>query len=551
MTDPDPGWRSSPRALFALLMVSIMVVSVAAPVIAATTDDPITDHLVLGGHDEVETVTNLYQNGTLNTSQQDLAEGTTHEAIAGYEDDNGDWVPNGNVEGGGDFEVNTTHDINDGTNVNPYIFPPGHIVDSSYTAFPDKASNTWSNASGWVEVTGASNGTVTNTTVNADVDGVRFDTASNGDSASGQVIVYKANYSKWDGELDTDEDKRVLQLAMDIDTLDANTRIEFRVYDESGSYKEVFATNDQNVGDDSTIFASGTGDYVYQIKLNQLPTNGSDTTFQNIENVTVQVNRTSGSTGDADFTISWLDLRKKSKNVLGEQRATTDDDGNDGDGDGDWDEFQTHYNATNNIRVYSMETLDSEYDDAVVNDLQYPARYEADGLDEQGPDGNYAFYWEDPSNPSFDDTLNLTVALEAPSAVDLSYTNWETVMIQKWPESRYLTIESASGVSSSTNLSQASFSSDSSSLGSQESTVTIDASTSAGERILLHVDLQLTADERANLETTADAGGAPPPSEGAGGFLGFGLLGDIAAGIALIGSFFVGIPQRIWRGIFG
>ncbi|MDZ7701823.1 MAG: hypothetical protein U5J98_06990 [Halobacteriales archaeon] len=371
---------------------------------------------------------------------------------------------------------------------------------------------------------GSGNITISNTTVDADADAVHFDTGSNGDSGSGAVLVAEAKYNRWDGELDSDESKRVLILGMDIDTLDDNTEIQVRIYDESGSYKEVNAStgySSQSVN--ATAFAAGTNDVFYQVKLSALTTEGADTSFDNIENVTVRVYRNSGSTGDADFSISALDLRRKSKVTIGEKRATTDDDGNDPDSDSDYDEIQTVYNASGSVSIYDLTTMDTLFDSAIINDISYQYHYVSSGNALRGEDGNYVFEFEEASNPGFNKTLNLTVSQKLPSATDLSYSNSKTEFVQKWPEARYLTVESASGVASSVNLSQASFSSLSSSLGSQGSTVTVDATTTAGERIVWHVEVELTGDEVDTVKAASDSGsGVAPPDSGDGGSQGIG-----------------------------
>lgn len=539
-----------------LVVISVLGMTLAPAVLAATSNDPVTEHLNYGAYDDTGTAPgHLFVNGSVTTAQQDLAEGTSHDAIAGYEDDNGVWVANGDVDkdhADGDFKVNTSYDESSESG-NFYSFKPGHIVDTSYVKFPTKNSTTtWANSSQWVVQSGSSNVTVSNTTVNADVQAVNF--ASTPSSEASGDNIYKVKYEAWAGELDSDESKRVLQFAADINTLEANAEIHIYIYDESGSYKHFTINSSRNFNNNNTVLGNATKDFVKQVKLSTVTTNGPDSTFDNIENVTIEVDAT-GTSANSDFSISWLDLRKKSKNTLGEQRATTDDSGTDNDGDGDYDEIQTIHNATNAINVTSMKTLDTEYDDAIVNDLTYPFRYDVTGLERRGQDGTYDFAWLDPVNPSFDDRLNLTVSLKLPSAVDLSYSNTETRLVQAWDDGRYVSFESASDVADSTNLSQAAFSDDSGSLGSTGTTVTIDSSTSAGERIVLQLEIEFSDSERTdNIEAAAatPAGGVPPPGEkGPGGILGFGPAGDFVALLGVIGSFLVGIPQRAWRGLRG
>lgn len=507
------------RALLAVFMVAVVALSVAAPAIAATSNDPVTDHLAMGAWDEEETAPNPVINGTVNVTSQDLSQGTTHAAIAGYEDDGGDWVAGADTP----FVVNTTHDIDDGTNVNIYEFNPGHIEDGSRTAFPDKDDHTWTNASTWTINEGSSNVTISNTTVATGVEAVHFSSTSVSGVNKGEQ-VYEAKLDNWDGELDSDESKRVLQFAADVDTLQSDASIRVLIYDESGDFKNFTIDPDDTFSDSNpSVLGAGTNDYVKQVKLNDVSTTGGGS-FDNIENVTVQVVADGGTTNlDTDFSLSWLDLRKKTKDTLGEARATTDDDGNDADGDGDWDEFQTIYNTTNTVHIYSMDTLDTEYDDAVVHDLEYPFRYEASGLTVSGDDGDYAIYWEENENPGYANVLNVTYNLELPSAIDLSYTSPSVEMTQKWNDQRYITLEQASEVSDSTNLTSASFSSVSTS--AKGDLVTIQGSSvGAGERFLVHYELELTQEEVNAIDVEGEGGAAAPAQQGGGG------LGDMVVG---------------------
>lgn len=539
----------------ALLVVFVAGMTLSPIVIAATADDPVTDHLNTAEWDEEETAPHPVINASVTTSAQDLSEGTSHAAIAGYEDDNGDWVAGADSP----FVVNTTHDIDDGENVNPYTFNPAHIEDSGLQEFPaghDDDSD-WLNSSTEIwELTNSGNVTLSETTVASGVDAIRIDSDGNGDTGNDGTLVYEASYNgtdNTDGDsdlgLDSDESKRVLILAGDLDELETNAELQIRIHDESGDYKQVVANDSNNV--EKGTFANSTGSFFYQVKLSKLSTTGGGS-WDNIENVTVRIVTSGTGNGDADVSISALDLRRKAKLTLGEKRATTDDDGNDPDSDSDYDQFQTIHNATGDISVHSMETLDSEFDDAVVHDLTYPARYEAGGLDEQGEEGEYAFYWEDPDDPQYDHKLNVTYSLELPSAIDLSYSNTEVRMTQKWSDGRYSTLEQASEVSDSTNLSDASYSSVSTQSKGDEVAIQ-SSSVDAGERFLVHYELQLTTEERNDkVEAAATEGGAAPvEDEGPGGILGFGPAGDVIALLGTIGAFLVGIPQRIWRGVFG
>lgn len=525
-TSGDGGRTLTGRRMF-IALVAMMVVVGMTPALAADTV-PVTDELNTAEWDEENTAPHPITKVDVTTSAQDLSQGTSDEAIAGYENDSGDWVSGSDSP----FTVNTSHDIESGANVNPYTFTPSHIEDSGLQAFPDghTADDDWLNASTagtnpvWDVTDTGGNLSLTETSVVSGVDGIRFNTGTSGDSgiANGDVM-YSAKYNQT-GDLaeDTDEGKRVLIIAGDMDTLEANTEVQIRIDDESGSYKQVVA-NTSGTAFTGNNFASGTGSFFYQVKLSTLTTQGTDSTFDNIESITVRQVADGTTNGDADFTISALDIRRKTKLQIGEMRATTDDDGNDPDSDGDYDQFQTVYNATGDVSVHSMGTLASEFDDAVIHDLTYPAHYEAGGLDQQGEDGDYVVYWQNASNPGYDHELNVTYQLTLPSAIDLSYSNAEVNMTQKWGQDRYLELGVNDDVADSTDLSEADMTSQLDSLGAQGDEIQLDNAPAAGDNVVVHYVLQVTDDERTNdLEAAADDGGgaaAPPAADGGGNIL--------------------------------
>lgn len=538
-------WRPGGRAILAVLFVLMLAVSSVG---AAVPDD-----LNTAGVDDPNTAPNPYlRDSSFTKAQHPMTEGATHDAMAGIYDDNGDWVePADSI-----YVVNTTSDIDSGDNVNPYSFMPGHIADDSFTEFPDKADRTWTNASRWVKGgTNSSQLTVENTTADQGVDAVHFSTTSMESATSDDA---HANYSAWDGELDTDESKRWLVGSLDVDSLEGATNVTIRVFDESDDYKQV-TLNQSKTALSGNNFAASTGDSkFFQYKLDNLATTGGGT-WDNIEKVQVLIEG-----GDADVTLSVLDVRRKSRLELGQKKATTDDNGNDDDSDGDYDETQTIYNATDSISVYSMETLDSEFDDATINDVGYPVHIPASQLQAEGEEDDYAKYWEDADDfPNFQHVLNVSYRLEAISYIDATYGTLDLMMMQKWPESRYVTLEIEEGASGS-NHSDISGTSKLTSLGAKGSELDdafkLDDSGQSDTEYLVHFVMTFTTDERnddveaqgATTTTTEAAGGgaaAAAGGGGAGGLLGFGLAGDIAAAIGIVGSFLAGIPQRIWRWI--
>lgn len=523
---------------FRVLLAVIVLTVITAPVLGAVADELNTSTV-----DEKETAPNPYTDVDVTKAEHPMSEGTGATALAGYYDDAGEWVPGTESA----LSVNTTRDLDSGDGVNRYSYDPVKVNEDSYGAFPDKSDNTILNASGWES---GSAFAVSNTTVAANVDAVEFDSGTSGNSVtSAGDMVAEASYNKWDGELDSDESKRVLQVGVDVTTLEANAKVKIRIFDESGDYKQLHINDDNNVEGNVSMVANSTGTAVKQVKLNDLPTKGAGS-WDNIENVSIAIEADSTSDADATLSVAWLDLRKKTRNVLGEKRTQ--------DGDGDYRNFNTTYNATGTISVHGMDTLDSEYDDASIVDLSLPMHAPASKLDDRGEDGTYRFSFDEPDDPSFDATLNVTYAITLPSAIDLSYSNAEFRIEQKWAESRYVTLATAQDVTDSKNLSDVSLTDQTSSLSNKGDRVTVySTGIDAGERNVMKIEIDVTEDERELLEQASSVGGGAggPVAGGGGGIFGFfaTTTGQIAGIVGGLISVAIGIPQAILRrlGIMG
>lgn len=475
------------------LIMAVMLIAAAPGTAVASTDANYSDDYQVGDYDEADTAPNPYFNiSTVTVSEHPMVEGSSDEAMTGYEDDNGDWIA-GSETG---LEVNDSFDEEDGTGINPFTFNPAHVQESSYGAFPDKDGRTWLNSSGWNINSGSANVTVANTTVATGVDAVNFDATGVTGAADGDSI-YEVSYSRWDSELDSDEDKYVFQIATDVSTLETNAEVQIRLYDESGDYKHFEINDSRSFENNNTVVNNATDTAVHQVKLNSVATVGGGS-WDNIENVTIRVEAAGGASADSDVSISWLDLRKKTKTDLGEVRVK--------DSDGDYTEFNQTHNTTGTLSVDSMESLDSEFDDATIVDLKFPGRWDSSDLDQRGEDGDHVIYWDDPQNPSFNSTMNASYRMELPSVIDLSFSGVELRMTQNRPESRYLTLDLASGVSDSTNLSEASGSDLSGNLSAKGSTVDLKTSgISAGTAYVLHIEQEVSDDERFNDIEVSDA----------------------------------------------
>jgi hypothetical protein len=435
---------------------------------------------------------------SLTVARHPADKGFSDDAMAGYYDDAGEWVDDP------EFVVNTTMDKESGDNINPYSFKPGHADDPDFNVFPRTGTNddgdqvaTVTDASEWSTDTSGTSGsmTVSDTQVAEGAEAVNFDVGG----TSGDVAF--ATYSNWTSELDSDEEKRVLQISADVNSFDSGTDIFIKIEDETGDYKQVEIDPDDNYAADSVV-ANATGDsQIEQVKLADLSTNGAGD-FDNIEKINVSIEG-----GSADFSISWLDLQSKGEEKLAEKRV-------DEDGDGTYDETTEIYDAQGAISTYSMETLGSEFDNAVINDVSFPAKFTAEKLNgDMAQDGAYYYQWDSAEQyPAYDHVGNFSYRLHLPAMIDLSYSGADLMMEQGLPSERYNTLGVAEGAGEETNFSDMSFSDVTGSLADSGDEISLDASISTDTYYGVQIKPKVTENEKAAMLSSGGGGAAPVDS---------------------------------------
>lgn len=513
------------RKALAALMVVLVVVS-----IPATAAGPAINY---GADDTPNPWADI---DTLTKSSHPMEEGTSHEAVEGYYDDSGDWVsPSDSM-----FVVNTTSDIEDGTNVNPYSYTVTDIEDNSFGAFPRKGSDendpdtdapaaednlaSALDASEWSK-SGANKSklTISDTETADGVAAVNFDTGtgmSDGDVATG-------TYSNWSSELDSDESKRVLMLGADVNSLDAGGNVTIDVVDESGDYKRVVINSSEDASTHNVLADSAADGYVLQEKLSNLTTVGGGS-WSNIEKIQVTVND-----ADADVSLAWVDLQKKGEVTVGKQTVDGPDD------DTDYDDTEEHVDDfSGDISVHSLDTLDSEFDDAVIHDLSYPATVPASELDAS----NTHHEWGNASDfPNFDATLDAYWRFELPAAIDLSYSGVSLEDVAVMHGDRYVTAEYKEGVSEDTfedGPSDISGFSSISGYDAEGDEITIDNTVSTANGMVVHLVVKYTDSQLDSVQGSSDGGAGMGPDDGSGDGLFDWLIGlpgaVISVGAAVI-----------------
>jgi hypothetical protein len=310
-----------------------------------------------------------------------------------------------------------------------------NIDEMDFSQFPRKSNEENNSASAldaseWT-TTGAQSGkiSVSDTTTAPGVEAVEVATASMG--AGDVAIAEYGNFS-----IDSDESKRNLQLAVDVNTIDAATAASVRVIDEDGDYKMLEIDSAANASD-AAVLANATGEgIVSQQQLGTLATQtvtGSDGTFDNIETLAVNVTE-----GDLDLSASLVNIEKLGKYQFGEMAYDGSDD------DDAKDEMKTLYEPSGMVWVTEFDSLGSSFEDASVHDAKLYAQFRAADL-EDNMDA-HANVTSASNYPSYDSIGEVYYRLELPDAYDLSYSNAELVASQELPDSRYQSVDIAEGV---------------------------------------------------------------------------------------------------------
>ena len=485
------------RQFGAVALAAFLLVSMAAPAAVSVQSDSEND---------------LVQNPSIDADVTKV----THEVgwdATDYENDNGeqDSLP---------ASVNDSHD-------NPISYETTEANVDDFSAFPHSKENVSAlTASEWTTDTSSSGGSasVAEASTAQNVDALSLSTSSQTDSDT--AVFTFSNFS-----VTSDAEKRYLQVAYDVNTLDAGTSVEVRAVDSDGDYKVAEINTSRSSGEDFMTNQTGDG-FVYQHQLGQLSTAGSgDGTFGEIQSVEVHVHD-----GNADIDIAALNVEKLSEYDFGDRRVDTDDD------DDLETETITEVKTPGAVSIASFDSLGPAFENETLHHVTIPMQFDA--LSVADSEMSYEFS-EAEGYPSFDVQFDLYYRLTLPDAYDLSYANARMTDDVKMPSQRYTAVEYAEGVSDTEFSDISSWSSVKSSYDTQGANVTIDDTIQPGTQIAFHANYLLTNDEESSAESILSSGGAVGPmGSGGGGVLDyvFSIPGMIISALAGL----LGMRRRGW-----
>lgn len=413
-----------------------------------------------------------------------------------YNNDNGEWI---------EFAGNVNSSVD-----NPYEFVATDVAFDDAGAFPHAKENYSAlTATGdWSAGTGIS-ATAVETAPGVDA----LSIATDGSMTSGDTAT--ASFSNF--SVTSEENKRYLQTALDVNSIDSGTTVELRVIDDDGDYKAAEINTSRTSGEDLIANATGEG-YIFQHQLGKmdLVANG-DGTFNDIQSVDVVV-----SDGDFEGEISALNVDKMSTWDWGDKLVDTDDD----------DELETEsiteHKTGGALTISSLDSMGDVFSSADIKGLTVPFEVPVSELASEDVSVEFT---DAEQYSNYDSHFKAYTRFSLPSAYDLSYANVELRDTVSVPGSRYVNVEYAEGTGDTDFEDISSWSDITDSYSSVGSNVTVDDTIQPGTSLVLKYDYVVTGGEQSSLTAT---GGMGPTGSSGGGFLDMiiSIPGAIVTGIA-------------------
>jgi len=431
------------------------------------------------------------------------------------------WDPIQYENNNGELVAHPSH-VNESVD-NPYSFVATDIEVADYGTFPRKDAESGNSASAldaseWsTTVSDTSNTALSASDIETapGVDAVNI--ATGGSMGSGDTAT--ATYSNF--SVTSDEKKRYLQVAMDVNQLDSGATVDVRVVDENGDYYAAEVNPSRSSGEDLIGSAQGEG-YVFQRQLGDmsLVANG-DGTFDNIEKTEIVI-----ADGDADVSVAAVNVQKMSTWDLGTQLKDTNS-------DSELEETTLReVSSPGAVSITSLDSMGQTFQKGIVHDLTID--FVSNRTDRDADDIVTNFNQTD-QRPGYYGTATIYVPTGLPSAYELSYANVQTSHTQSFLADRYIEVSYAEGVGDTAPKNISAWTDITSSYTSQGANVTVDDTLQPGQTNYAVIKLQLQENE---FQTTQDAfatAGAAVMGPGGGGG-GLGSIPLVGGALATLGG---------------
>lgn len=398
----------------------------------------------------------------------------------------------------------------DGETHNPVSFHPSLLETAEYTAFPRGVTR--EDADGEEEDVSALDAQewTGDLLVSDDGDALVVESDALADGAS-QTATFD-NFT-----IDSGEARKVIQLVVDVDQLDAASTVDVEVVDASGASVTASIDPDADATAESTIATSQNSGVVYQTEIGEL-TGGSD--LDTLEEIVVTV-----SDADAALTIHGLNLELDSEWSFGTRQVY--------DSEEEEVNEETLVEPTGRTGIVSLTSLTNQFTGATV----YDVHYDVDVVASEAPLDNWEVEIEEVDRGTYSQRYHLVGALELPGGlyeVEVLEPG-EVVDEVRHPDDVYRTVEYAHDLAEVPTMddvddiewTDATTVFEDGDIGDD---VTVSTTVSAGDRIGLHYDV--TEDEEIIGAMAVAPGGGGAPAMGGGGS----IMTNVWAWIAAIGA---------------
>lgn len=389
-------------------------------------------------------------------------------------------------------------------------------VDYGQGEFPYKSDETDNSASTldaseWMSSTNVS---ITDTKTADTVNGINIATDGK-DFTSGD-----AEFQSYDNvSITSDESKRVLVLAGNVNQLESGAKVNLQFQDADGDFKSVWIdpSADQSAID---VVANSTGDgFLYQVQFGELTTQGNgDGDFNDIESIGVVT-----QDGDSDVTLTHVGFDRTKPLVFGNEYYDSNDDGEVTVDDETRD--VTNVAPGERVSITGLDSMGTDFDDAVIYDMRVDVQFDAASLDSEDVKTSAE---ETESYPGYDVVADIEYRISLPEAYELTHTGTELGTTTKHPGERYLTVEYAEGVGD-TDFADIDYANDvTGQFDAQGKTITLDSTIQPGQEIAIHHQLKLTQSEWDAMQNDGSAAG-PTGKESGGGLTSLPVVGGLIA----------------------
>jgi hypothetical protein len=415
-------------------------------------------------------------------------------------------------------------------------FPRGATYDDDADSSTDEVPVEWHDKTHWT-TDASGGGSISLTDVSGDA--LQISTSSQTDSDTVTATLDLSTIASEDVTITDGVARKILQMVVDVDTLEAGSTVEWAIIASDDT--EVTATFDPDgdAGANVADLLTSTGDsQVVEVRVGDLE-DAQSKDLPDIEQVEVRV-----KDANADVTLHALNLERSSEWVFGtEEYQTTNNDGE------TVVETQDLTEPSGTFSIVDLESLRSgSFGGASIDSVTYDSEMRASRL---GANLRHVRVKDSPETYDRPKVLEAVYEFDVPTAyaLDFSFSNLKDVV--QLAQTRYLAMETATGISEISEWSDVedsiSWTSRTSTYDTVDEEIELQASVSSADTNAVRTRTLHSQDE-IDAMTSSGAVGAVGVSGGGGGG---GLLSSTGGLLTVAIGSIIGLGAWFRKSIFG